>query len=278
MEFSPLPAHAFEDKKTAFARGLEIKKRVLIWTLKWGWVTERNLQKLLCVTRLPGHALVKRGLLSKNVSPTGKRIAYTINEEALDEAFQLYEEHDRCLALPYTWPQTQIPFAKLGAHQEYAQMAALHELYSKGGQLSVERELRLAQDGAMPDFVITRGSVIEWHEIELSAKYAERLYLQMQSRESARQKGEMTRIVWWCRGEAVAKVIRAAMSADRIPKTIRRPDGRVVRRQDEEGWNPKRLADVSEIRIMDKDGSYTLPSWAKEKLRQPVSEVDIRDL
>lgn len=278
MDFKPLPPHSFADKKAAFQRGVETKKRVLIWTLKWGWVTEKNLQQLLCVQRLPGHSLVKRGLLSKNTSPTGKRIAYTINEEALDEAYQLYEEHDRCLALPYPWPQTQIPFAKLGAHQEYAQMAALAELYAKGGVLSVERELRLVQDGAIPDFVITRGKTIEWHEIELSAKYAERLYLQMQSRDEARQKGTLTRIVWWCRGEAVAKVIRAAMSADSIPRTLRRPDGRVVRRQDVEGWNPNRLALISEIRIMGKNGSYTLPSWAGEKFRQPVSEVDINDL
>jgi hypothetical protein len=277
MVFKAPEPHDFKKNRSlARQRSRENRQKVLLWTLKTGRVTERNLQQLLGLKRRQSYTLIKQGVLEKNVSSTGRQVAFTLNHEVLMEAYEIYEEFDSAeIALTYPWPQTPIPFAKLGAHQEYAQAVAMRELFTKGGVLRVDRELRYSLQGAIPDFAISRGSETDWHEIELNSKYAERLYFQMQAREMARQEGRFSRLVWWCKGEPVAKVIRGVLGSKVIPKVLRRADGKIVRIPGVEGWNPKRLASVSDIRILGKNGDYSSLSSACVEPQNLESEIDV---
>jgi len=280
MNFDPPKGFSFaEAKGKSRERGRENTRRVLVWALKWGWVTEKNIQHLLGVKRRHADHLVKKGLLEKNRSSSGRMVAYTINHEALMNAYELYEELDRAdIALPYPWPQTQIPFAKLGNHQEIAQTIALDELYAHGGSLLVDRELRLLRGGAVPDFEIERNGKTEWHEVELNAKYAERLYFQMFERDQARQRGAFDSIVWWCRGEPVARVIRAALNSQTLPQVTRRADGKIVRLPGVEGWSPRKLLSVSDIRVIGKPTANQTDIRHLSPGNGLQSEIDVDDL
>lgn len=238
--------------KTSKKVGADNARKVALWTYKWGWTTELVLQKLIGVTRRPAANFVNRGVLEKVIGPRGHPPAYLISPAWMIRAQGWHEEHGRMeIAIPP--PRATVPFAALGEHQEKAQIIALGQLADLDGdmgRITTDREMIDAQTGARPDFQLLTDSGMEWHEVELAPKYAERLFLQLQGRDEARRDGRFGRIVWWCGTLGIARNLMLALSQERIPRVIRRADGRVVRLPGEEGWSPAKLLAASEILLL----------------------------
>lgn len=238
-------------RENAHVKGKANLDKVLLWTYKWGWVTELVLQKLLNVTRRPGAYWCKRGILTKIEPPAGHVVAYVIKPGPhLSRALELYEEDSDGLALPYPYPRTSIPFAALGEHNEKSQLIALDELRD-GEHLTTEREMRDGSAAALPDFAITdnNGLFVHWHEVELTAKYHERLLFQLEERETARKAGRFDKLVWWCRTPGIARNLRKILSQKALPKVKKRADGRIVKYATDR-WNPAELAEATEINVI----------------------------
>lgn len=232
-------------------RGLENEEKVLVWLFRWGWCTEEVLQKLLGVKRRIGIELVKRGVLQRIEPPRGHKLVYVIARSQQARALELYEAAGGA-AMPYTWGKTSVPFAALGQHNELAQLVALNHI-EPGDWFACDRELS-EEEGAIPDFIIQKGGVggvLEWHEVELHAKYKERLYFQLWQREEAREENKLERLVWHCGTQGIAKNLEQALSSDWLPAVDRRGDGRIVILHGVTGWQPKYLKSVSEIRLID---------------------------
>ena len=257
-------AHDFGDARATSRKvGKERLDEVLRWTFKWGWTYETVLQKLLGVERRPGHEFVKKGALVKVEAPRGHLPVYCIAPGFLTQAMRLHEaERYYPLALNYPWPKTTIPFSALGEHQEIAQLIALEQWKNQGGSaagciLDTDRELRSDNPGPYPDFVLTSSTEdetqIEWHEIELTSKYRERLIHQMYERNKALESNRFTKIVWWCSTAGVARNIKAVLSVKSLPATIRRADYKIVRDVGARGWSPAKLLECSEILLTRSD-------------------------
>lgn len=257
--------------RTAKATGEQNKNRVLLWIYRWGWTTDTVLQKLLNVQRRPGCELVKRGILMRIDPPRGHKPAFIIAPgPALTRAQDLYEEATGGYAIPYAYPRTSIPFAALGEHNEIAQLIALDMLADDSLDildLISERELRGGEQSAVPDFKISAlDEYVTWHEIELHAKYKERLLLQLQEREEARRLSSFLKIVWWCRTAGIARNLAAALNADELPRVGKRPDGRIARCGGT--WSPRKLAAVTEINLIFAPRGTAIPQGGQMLLEE----------
>ena len=240
-------------RKTARADGQKNIDAVLLWTYRWGWTYETALQKLLPIQRRPGSDYSKRGILQKVEPPRGHPPAYCVGSGRLGRALDLFEE-ETGLAIPYPWPRTAVPFAALGEHQEAAQLIAMGQL-GEGGRLKTSREFG-DKRGAIPDFSIEKPTGIEWHEVELTPKYVERLFFQLGERDKARAAGEFSRLLFWCRTGGIARNLVAALQQERIPRVIRRGDGKIVRETGVEGWNPAKLLACTEVLLLNDDRAH----------------------
>jgi hypothetical protein len=225
-------------------------EKVAAWVYAWGWSTEPVIQALLGVKRRPCHDLVRRGVLQQIKPPAGHFTAYVVGSAWLTRARELFEDQNGTV-IPYQYPRTAIPFAAYGTHAHQTQLIAINQMQN-GGRLITERLLRdQAMKGAIPDFVFRKRGQDEWHEVELSPKYKERLYFQLQEREEARRAGRLSTLVWWCGRPGIKRNLVAALSLERIPRVVRRADGRIVREQYREGWSPTKLFAASEILLVD---------------------------
>ncbi len=231
---------------------------ILLWTYQWGWTTESALKQLLKLQRRLGYEMSKRGYLEKVVSPRASRLpfAYVISSAALRSAAALYTSaFNAPLPLPYPWPRKPVPFISQGEHQEKAQLTAIGEIHRAGGRLLTTRQLMAESDandsGSLPDFQIELpdGSK-EWHEIEISPKYAERLIFQVYGREQARANGAFDKLVWWCDSISVAQNIKTVLSAESLPATMVRTDGSIARDATRRGWSPKKLLESCEFLVI----------------------------
>jgi hypothetical protein len=132
-------------------------------------------------------------------------------------------------------------------HSHQSQIIAIEQMRA-GGRIISERALReQSTSGAIPDFVLRKQGGDEWHEVELSPKYAERLFFQLQERNRALKTGRFLKLIWWCGRPGIARNLMAALSLKVIPQVMRRADGRIVKVQGEEGWSPAKLREASEI-------------------------------
>lgn len=258
------------------AKGLENVNRVLLWIYQWGWSTEPVLQKLLGVQRKIGCELARKGVLLRVEPPAGHRTAYVIAQAHQLRALELYEA-DTGMAIPYPWPRTAVPFAALGQHQEEAQLRALDEL-RPGDLLMVDREMRRGVDEAIPDFAIERGGAggpVEWHEIELTPKYHERLLHQLEQRNQALRAGHYSRIVWHCRTHGIARNLAAALDKPVLPPVIKRADGRVVRQPGVEGWRTAALRAATTIHG---PGGSAMQPGRQLEFTEESTYIDVADL
>lgn len=249
---------------------------VLLWTYQWGWTTENALKELLQLKRRLGYEMSKRGYLEKVSSPKASRLpfAYVISSAALRSATNLYAgAFNASNPLPYPWPRKPVPFISLGEHQEKAQLTAIRELHRQCGRLQTARQLiadsESGDTGSLPDFQIDLpDGTKEWHEIEISPKYTERLIFQLHGREIARAKGAFDKLVWWCDSISVAQNIKTVLSAESLPATTTRTDGSISRDSTRRGWSPSRLLQSCEFLIIgdSRDSPTSIPVKA-DKIR-----------
>ena len=68
------------------------------------------------------------------------------------------------------------------------------------------------------------------------------------SSESARRH-EFDRMIWVCGSEGVMNHVAEALEQKRVVNVLRRGDGRLCADLSCEGWDPKRLRDVTEFRL-----------------------------
>jgi hypothetical protein len=247
--------------------GQENAEKVAAWVYGWGWSTEPVIQALLGVKRRPCSDLVRRGVLEQVKPPAGHRTAYIVGSAWRARALDLFEDQNG-MVIPYPYPRTAIPFSAYGDHAHQAQLIALNEL-KNGGRVVAERLLRTQiKKGAVPDFVLQKRGKEEWHEVELTPKYNERLFFQLQEREAARRAGRFSTLVWWCGKQGIARKLVATLSLKRIPNVIRRGDGRIVCEPYREGWNPAQLLAASEILLVDGVRRVKVkPTFSIEKLK-----------
>ena len=249
-----MPYDLKDVRANSLAKGKEHRDKVLLWTYRWGWMTDESLQALMKVQRRPGSELCRRGVLQRVEPPRGHHAAYVINSASMTRALELYEEDTGGTVIPYQWPQTTVPFAALGEHQEAAQLIAINQLNRyPGGKLTVDRELRVGAKKALPDFCIEHPKRKEWHEVELTPKYAERLFFQLQERDKSRQAGDFTKLIFWCRTAGVGRSIQNALNRETCPEVFRRGDGKISMMPGGLRWNPKALRCVSEVVLIGED-------------------------
>lgn len=273
--------YMIEDKKDRLApwrenareKGKANADKLLLWVFRWGWTTEPVMQKLLNVKRRPGGDFVRRGLLNKVAPPTGHHHpVFILDSSSLTRAQDLYEAETNS-ALPYPYPRNSIPFAALAEHQEFAQLIALDEL-ADDELLTVERELRVGEPGALPDFQISNGLATRWYEIELTPKYRERLLLQMWDREQARRDEHFAEIHWWCRTAGIARNIAAILSQPNLPHVKRRPDGKIVKGVG--FWKPEELRQATHIHIIGQAKDAAIPEGGQRVFEDEDPEVERR--
>lgn len=257
-------------------RGSENLSKLLAWIYQWGWTTDAVAQVLLGVKRRVAAEYARRGYLVRVEPPRGHAVAYVVAPAYQSKALDFYEDSGERQAIQYPFPRSAVPFAALGEHHERAQLVALAELCD-GDLLVCDREIRAQGVGAstpVPDFIIHRGGLggqVEWHEVELTPKYRERLLYQLERREAARQAGSFARLVWHCRTKGIARNLMAELNKPVLPPVMRRADGRIVRRPGVEGWQPGRLRAGSTVLVAGE--VIHQPSG-----RQQVAEVDIAEL
>lgn len=250
-----------EERATAKQRGKENTEKILLWVYRWGWTTDRVLQQLVNVQRLVGGELCRRGVLQRVDAPAGHHTAYVINSASLSRALELYEDDTLNNAIPYPWPATSVPFSALGEHQEQAQLEAIRQLrLFPDAQLRVDRELRIGTRGAVPDFQIIRmnGKWTEWHEVELTPKYQERLWFQLQERETARAAGKFTQVFFWCRTLGIGRQLQTAIRRPTVPEVFRRGDGKIAAvSASQQYWSPVELRKRCEVLMLGDDRTTT---------------------
>ncbi|HJW23475.1 MAG TPA: hypothetical protein VJ576_01145 [Rhodocyclaceae bacterium] len=190
-------------------------------------------------------------MLQQITPPPGHLTAYIVGSAWLPKALERFEKTHGFL-IDYPYPRTAIPFSAYGSHSHQVQLIALAQFNQRYGQIIAERVLRKqSTKEAVPDFIFRVRGKVEWHEVELSPKYTERLFFQLQERESARRAGRFTKLVWWCARPGIADNLTAALNRERIPYVQRRGDGRIVRDDTMEGWNPAQLRKASKILLVD---------------------------
>ena len=245
-----------EERATARQKGKENADKILLWVYRWGWTTDLVLQSLLGVKRLVGGELCRRGILQRVDAPPGHHTAYVINSASLTRALELYETEMLSDAIPYNWPATSVPFAAQGEHQEQAQLEAIRQLrLFPGSRIRVDRELRIGKKGAIPDFEIVRpfgkGMKTEWHEIELTPKYAEKLWWQLQEREAARAAGQFDQVFFWCRTLGIGRQVQTAIRRQTIPEVYRRGDSKIaVVSAQHNYWSPASLRKKTDVLML----------------------------
>lgn len=232
-------------------RGAENREILLGWMYKWGWSTTSNIQNLLGLKRDQTYTLIEQGVIERAIGPKGASPTFVIAEHRIPEALRAYENRpESILGLPYPWDRENVPILKLGRHNEVAQNIAILKVRQTGGIVLSDREIREQDSIAHPDFLVKDGESVTWHEVQLTSKYRERLYFQLQIREESRNRGDFNKIVWWCGTEGLARHMAKALSTNHLPKVIKRVDGKFVATQAEEGWRPLRLNSVSEIAVI----------------------------
>lgn len=237
----------------ARSRGVKNLNAILEWTYQWGWTTEAVAQRLLGVQRRVAAEYARKGYLLRIDPPRGHIAAYVVAQAHQTHAAALYEAKTG-LAIPYPYPRSAVPFSALAEHQELAQLISLDEL-KDGDRLTVDREMRDGESAALPDIAIDRASgEVEWHEIELHAKYQERLIYQLQERHKALHNGEFDLCVWHCRTHGIARNLQAALCKSVLPRVVKRADGRICRLPGAEGWSPRRLRDKTDVRVIGASG------------------------
>lgn len=246
-------------------RAAEKRRIVLAWLYKWGWCSDPVFHRLLGVGRKPSLRLRERNIIQKVAVPkhmNNSKAFFILHDSVLFEAMRTYEKHDPVAApLSYPWLRNPPPIHRMGDHHEICQLIALEEINRSPGVLASDRELRaVEQGGAHPDFLIRRGQEAQWHEIELHPKNMDALYFQLGIRNEARKEGRFSEIVWWCGSENVAKNIIRALRLPVIPVINRRQDGKLSRSTTEEGWNPRKLLDITRFEIIDTERGSFNPS------------------
>ena len=236
-----------EYAKDARALGRRNIGRVLVWLYRWGWTTEPVLQRMLGVQRHVGAEMARRGYLLRVDPPRGHRPAYVIAPAYQRLALELYEDDPGSVDIPYPYPRNRVGFGT-AEHDELAQLIALEQI-RPGDILSSARELRGGK--AVPDFVIERGDsgLIEWHEVELSKRYDEKLFHQLKNRNDAMKHGDFNRIVWHCGTAGVGRNIEFALLRPAIPMTHKRADYKLVKTPGVAGWNPTALREATTIHV-----------------------------
>ena len=232
-------------QKGAIQKGAANRDKVLLWVYKWGWTTEAVLQKLLSVQRRPGAEFCRRGILQKVEPARGQfRVAYVIALPMMKRAGEIYEQSTGGIAIPP--PRGSVPFSLL-EHNEIAQLIALDKA-NEECKLKTDRELREGDTEAIPDFAINLYELAEhWHEIELNAKYKERLFFQLQKRDEARKEG-VDMFFWHCNTRGIALNLINALEQEALPTMLRQADGKFV--QNGQWWDPEELAGCTKIGII----------------------------
>ncbi len=254
--------------------GRKNAEKVLIWVWQWGWTFEEPLQQLLNVKRRPSTGLVQRGILEKVKAPMGYKPAYVITKEKhgaaqiaydcsiQDERLNTFDRTKQPVQMHYYWPRSEVPFRNEGEHSLRSQLAALQELERRPGLLTTARELEVmsGKRGGLPDFVISRtdattGKVIsEWHEVELTGKkLGADISGQLMLRETARARGEFTKIFWHCATIGIARNIKATLMLKRIAEVHRAPSNKWVFDPTKPTWNPEKLLAASVFLIIGDD-------------------------
>jgi hypothetical protein len=244
-----MPIYDIGEYKGGRVVGRNNVDKVLLWTYQWGWVYETTLQSLLMVKRRPGSEYCKRGLLVKVKPPRGHRPVFVIAPAYQTKALELYEAYTG-RSIPYPYPRQAVPFSSMAEHQEYAQIIAINELNKYGGYIRIDRELRDGEQGALPDIAHTHeNDIVVWHEVELSAKYDERLFKQLADREIARRRGKFQRLIWWCGTEGIKSNLQWCLAKESIPQIERGNDSKLQRIAGKEGWSPEALNGCSVFRL-----------------------------
>lgn len=226
---------------TAKKRGEENLRKVLVWVFKWGFSTEQVLQTLLQVKRKPGVDLVRRGVLQKT-ELRGLPHVYTLTPAFQLNARQLFEDEMNAyldnMAIPYPYPGNAIPESHV-IHQELSQLAALASLQTQGGDvLFSSRELMSGieqnKPSAVPDFEIWHWDAQAdnhkktWYEVELNAKYQERLVNQLERRHVELKKQQLHALVFLCGTAGIKKNIEQALGREQLPKTKKNATHKLV--------------------------------------------------
>jgi hypothetical protein len=246
-------------------RGQQNVRKVLIWVFKWGFVNESVLQKLLGVKRKPGVDLVKKGVLQK-VNLVGHRLphVYVISPAYMPEARALWENEMNFdgmglldnLGIPS--PKTEIAVSQVH-HQVTCQLAALKIQVPLSHLLSAREIVSgyAERPASIPDFATFRLNpdkeaknwyIRTWFEIELNGKYDERLFNQLQTRQTEIEEENIDEVVFLCATEGIAKNIEQALKKENLPKVRKNEIHKLVKTGD--WWKPAVLREKTEILIL----------------------------
>ncbi len=235
--FKGIGAHS----KTAIKVGKANDDKVIMWTFKWGWTTERVLMRLLGIKYRPATRLIQKGILKKVETPPKTETAYVLTAPAAERAIELYE--DGVLSYPYL--RSKIPESNLN-HEEMSQFLTLFNRYSEDDRYLAVREFNDGKKGAVPDFIIIKSEgdddVLEWHETELNPKKGNDLVFKIQERFDSFRSGKFDLLIWHFSNQRVLESYRNKMQEDLLPRVIRdRETGKYYVDKNQIGFDPKDL-------------------------------------
>ena len=236
--------------KFARAIGKANDDKVIMWTFKWGWTTERVLMLVLGIKYRPATRLVQKGILRKVETPPKTETAYVLTAPAAERAIELYE--DGILGYPYL--RSRIPESNLN-HEEMSQFLTIFNREFEEDSYLAVREFNNGKKGAVPDFIINKArgdaDIREWHETELTPKKGNELYFKIQERFDSFKNGKYDRLVWHFNSPGVLKSYKETMEKDMLPRVIKdRESGKYYVDKNQVGFDPRDLGKVSKFELI----------------------------
>lgn len=245
--------------KTSRAKGRENDEKIARWVYQFGHTTDDILRRLLGVLYPVAYKMsVDNGDNKKKVK--GKGLIQPVNLPAgfprtfvlTEPGVRLAHKHWNRESLKYPWPRSQLSRGDI-LHCHDCQNVAI--IWGGNAEVYYEREFKDGTSGALPDLIIKRDGIVEWHEIERNGKSGDRLLFQIQERVEALLANRFNKLIWHFDSKADEIAVRKIISLDSIPYIVKHQNS-YSRDSSRPGVNPSVLLKRTEFYRIDNEVTH----------------------